>query len=546
LRLRRCAAQTPSSPVCPSCAALRTIGAALSEMAPGPGPPSAPPAGAPPVRSGRGSRVPSGALPIVTAKHVHRSFGIRRVLEDISVTINTGEHVGLVGVNGSGKSTLVRILAGLDAPDRARSSIAAGPTIAYLEQEPRFPAGMRAREACSTDSARGPRPARATSPPPPRSTAATAPAQDRLLAEQSATAGNEIERLGGWERIHEAESLLDRLGVPTPTRSSTSSAAGSAAASPWRGSSPRSPIWRSSTSRPTISTSPRSSGSSATSTSSSPARSSSSPTIATSSTASPAARSSSTAARCYSYDGGFATYLEAKAERAGDCPAHRGQPAELPAPRARVAAPPAQGAQHQAEGPHRPRPRRDRQGPAAGGSRARAAGPGRAQRQHDPRAARPVAGDRGPHPDQGPHLRGPQGRTHRRARAQRLRQDHPVQGDHRADRARRRQVVLGKNTSSPTSTRRAPASTTTPPSTTTSPRAAAPSRSTATRSRSASTSSASCSTRRATPRRSAPSPAASEPASPSPSCCRAAATWSSSTSPPTTSTSPPSAPSRRC
>lgn len=38
------------------------------------------------------------------------SFGISAAsFEDISVTINTGEHVGLVGANGSGKSTLVRI-----------------------------------------------------------------------------------------------------------------------------------------------------------------------------------------------------------------------------------------------------------------------------------------------------------------------------------------------------------------------------------------------------------------------------------------------------
>jgi ATP-binding cassette subfamily F protein uup len=154
-------------------------------------------------------------LPIVTAKNVHRSFGIRRVLEDISVTINTGEHVGLVGVNGSGKSTLVRILAGLDAPDQGEVIHRRGANIAYLEQEPRFAAGMSAREVVLDGLG-------AWSEARRRHLAATAaldgsegPAQDRLLAEQS-DAGNEIERLGGWERIHEAESLLDRLGVPDP------------------------------------------------------------------------------------------------------------------------------------------------------------------------------------------------------------------------------------------------------------------------------------------------------------------------------------------
>ena len=69
------------------------------------------------------------------------------MLEDISVTVHTGERVGLVGVNGSGKSTLVRILAGLDVPDTGEVVHRRGAAIAYLEQEPRFPEGMRAREA---------------------------------------------------------------------------------------------------------------------------------------------------------------------------------------------------------------------------------------------------------------------------------------------------------------------------------------------------------------------------------------------------------------
>jgi len=156
-------------------------------------------------------------LPIVTAKHISRSFGARRVLEDISVTVHTGERVGLVGVNGSGKSTLVRILAGLDVPDTGEVVHRRGAAIAYLEQEPRFPEGMRAREAVLAGLG-GWSEARA------RHLAAsealeggelTAAEVGRLVAEQSAAAG-EIERLGGWERVHEAEALLDRLGVTDP------------------------------------------------------------------------------------------------------------------------------------------------------------------------------------------------------------------------------------------------------------------------------------------------------------------------------------------
>ena len=121
-------------------------------------------------------------------------------------------------MNGSGKSTLVRILAGLDAPDAGEVVFRRGAAIAYLEQEPQFPPGTRAREAVLAGLG-GWYEART------RHLAASEalersgdlePAQvERLIAEQSA-AGGEIERLGGWDRVHEAEALLGRLGVPDP------------------------------------------------------------------------------------------------------------------------------------------------------------------------------------------------------------------------------------------------------------------------------------------------------------------------------------------
>ena len=44
-------------------------------------------------------------------------------LEDISLTISTGELVALLGPSGSGKTTLLRVIAGLESPDRGSVSI---------------------------------------------------------------------------------------------------------------------------------------------------------------------------------------------------------------------------------------------------------------------------------------------------------------------------------------------------------------------------------------------------------------------------------------
>ncbi len=71
---------------------------------------------------------------LLQAEHIEKTYGIETILQDISLQIQTGERVGLVGVNGAGKSTLMKILAGELSYDKGIIRIPKDVTLGYLAQ----------------------------------------------------------------------------------------------------------------------------------------------------------------------------------------------------------------------------------------------------------------------------------------------------------------------------------------------------------------------------------------------------------------------------
>lgn len=75
------------------------------------------------------------AAPVVRLEHVSRRFAERPALDDISIDLNRGEIVGLIGRSGAGKSTLIRCLNGLDRPQEGRVIIDGQDITALSEQQ---------------------------------------------------------------------------------------------------------------------------------------------------------------------------------------------------------------------------------------------------------------------------------------------------------------------------------------------------------------------------------------------------------------------------
>src|SRR3954453_7421883 len=71
---------------------------------------------------------------LVNLEKVTKSYGVRILLDEVSLGVGEGERIGVVGRNGDGKTTLLNLLAGRAEPDSGRVSRTRGLHLGYLDQ----------------------------------------------------------------------------------------------------------------------------------------------------------------------------------------------------------------------------------------------------------------------------------------------------------------------------------------------------------------------------------------------------------------------------
>ncbi len=71
---------------------------------------------------------------VIEAKHISKSFGERKIIDDFSIRVARGDRIGIVGPNGAGKTTLINILTGADVPDSGTVRLGVNIETATLDQ----------------------------------------------------------------------------------------------------------------------------------------------------------------------------------------------------------------------------------------------------------------------------------------------------------------------------------------------------------------------------------------------------------------------------
>ena len=73
---------------------------------------------------------------LIKLENISKSFGDKKILDRVNLTIHQGEALAIIGPSGTGKSTILRIIAGLEAPDAGEIYVDGQKRIGLIDEAP--------------------------------------------------------------------------------------------------------------------------------------------------------------------------------------------------------------------------------------------------------------------------------------------------------------------------------------------------------------------------------------------------------------------------
>lgn len=148
---------------------------------------------------------------ILAAENITKTYGVRTLFNDITLNIADTDKIGLIGINGTGKSSFLRILAGIDGPDKGTVTTFLNPMkIEYLPQDPEFdPEATIIQQVFKSDS---PTIALVREYEETLEHVEKHP-EDRILQEKLLKLTSQMNLTNAWELESQVKTILTRLGV---------------------------------------------------------------------------------------------------------------------------------------------------------------------------------------------------------------------------------------------------------------------------------------------------------------------------------------------
>jgi len=148
---------------------------------------------------------------VLTIESLHKSYGVKPLLDEVTFGLADDEKMGLIGANGSGKTTLMRIIAGLETKDRGRIMIPSGSRVAFLPQNPSFEPGHTIVDAVFDQG--DPTLRLLHDYEEASHQLSTTTELDEALLARVSELSHQLDVTGGWDREASAHAILDRLGL---------------------------------------------------------------------------------------------------------------------------------------------------------------------------------------------------------------------------------------------------------------------------------------------------------------------------------------------
>jgi ATP-binding cassette subfamily F protein uup len=152
-------------------------------------------------------------MSLLSLQNIELAFGHVALLDKVSLHVERGERIGLIGRNGAGKSSLMSLIAGTQKPDDGGIVRASGVTSALVEQEPHLPAEMTVLEVVTSGL------------PAAAHIVAYERAAHRVATDHSDEAMNELADLqghldadNGWGAAHRLERVMNHFDLDGDAR----------------------------------------------------------------------------------------------------------------------------------------------------------------------------------------------------------------------------------------------------------------------------------------------------------------------------------------